>query len=402
MTTLNENHTAKVASAPPEQNTQAILAQLVADAPPAVTFVAIEAAICAAGFDPIEAQDLYLDILDGLDRLGVPAVDQLVPTESSAIEDEAVDLADETIAQLRKLRRDTSHFNHTLLTAANERRLLEIYHDGRRARAELHVESSAKQRLAIERRVAAGNEALDELVGHNMRLVASFAYKVATQTSHLDAEDLLQEGLMGLQRAIELYRLDLGYRLSTYATFWIRQAINRAVADQDRMVRLPVHIIESLSALRRTTRQLVTTLGREPTAEELAAASNLPLKRVRQLQLLSRQHLSLDLPVGTEGDACLGDILPDTRMLEPERALVERSRHEAIHRLIESDAGLTSMERRIIQLRFGLTDGDRRTLQEIGDQFKVTRERIRQIEVRALRKLKTDARREQLKTYLED
>jgi RNA polymerase primary sigma factor len=168
------------------------------------------------------------------------------------------------------------------------------------------------------------------------------------------------------------------------------------------MVRLPVHLIESLGTLRRTTRQLSATLGRAPTDEELATAIGSSVTRVRQLQLLDRQHLSLDLPVGSQSESTLGDVLPDTRMLEPETALIERSRYEAIWRLIASSTDLSETERQIISMRYGLADGERQTLQEIGDQFKLTRERIRQIEVRALKKLQADARRVQLKTYLED
>jgi len=382
---------------------QGIVAQLIEHSPPAVTYAAIETSISSAGFDPLEAQDLYLQVLQGLDSVGVPAVDRLVEAgDSLTVEDEAMELADETVAQLRKLRRSTNQFSHALLTAADERRLLEIFHDGRRATSELHPDIGRKLCLAIKRRIAAGDEALDELVSHNIRLVAALAYKVAAQTHHLEAEDLIQEGLIGLQRAIELYRLDLGYRLSTYATFWIRQAISRAVADQDRMVRLPVHMVEALGFLRRTTRQLTATLGHQPTDEELAASTGYSAARVRKLQLLSRGHLSLDLPMGSEGHATLGDVLPDTRMLEPETALIERSRYEAICHLIANDAALTAMERKIITMRFGLVGGEPRTLQEIGDLFKLTRERIRQIEVRALRKLRVDARREQLRSYLED
>lgn len=385
----------------PEDSLKEILSQLLKGAPSAVTFAAIEAAIGAAGFDLHEATDLYSAILGALDEVGVLTVEQL-ETLHSTVDDLAVEMADETIAMLRDTRARMSQASHPLLKAEDERRLLEFYQDGRRASVELRSEVSCKQRVALERRVAAGEAALDELISHNIRLVATHAYKVAGQTSHLDAEDLIQEGLIGLQRAIELYRLEMGYRLSTYATFWIRQAIGRAIADQDRMVRLPVHLVESLGALWRTTRQLTLSLGRTPLEEELAAATGNSLNRLRQLQLLSRSHISLDLPIGDDGSSTLGDMLPDTRMMEPETALIERSRQEAICQFIADNKKLTSTERQIISMRFGLKDGEKRTLQEIGDIFHVTRERIRQLEVRALHKLRTDANRINLQSYLED
>lgn len=403
MTTFNQPSTTPDASASSDLAAQSIVIQLLQHSPLAVTYAAIEQAISAAGHDPLDAQDLYLQVLQGLDDAGVPAVERLeTPGSGSTIDDEAMELADEVVAQLQKTRRNTNQFNHALLSAADERRLLEIYRDGRRASAELGQEMSGKQRLACERRIAAGDAALDQLVSHNVRLVAASAYKVAAQTAHLDAEDLIQEGMIGLHRAIELYRLDFGHRLSTYASYWIRQAISRAVADQDRMVRLPVHMIESLGALRRATRQLTTDLGHTPTDEELAAATGNSIARVHQLQLLSRQHLSLDLPMSAQGEATLGDLLPDTRMLEPETALIERSRREAIWKLIANNTDLSEVERQVVSMRFGLADGERQTLQQIGDRFNVTRERVRQLEVRALKKLQINAKRVQLKSYLED
>lgn len=380
-----------------------ILVQLLANNPSAVTYAAIESAITDAGCNPFEVNDLYQGILYALDNAHVPVVEQF--DDTSSIEqagDLALELADETLAQLCKTYSQIDQFRHTLLTAADERRLLEIYHDGVKAAHDIHDHSGPKQRLAFERRVAAGRTALDELVRHNLRLVAAQAHKFIKQARHLDLEDLLQEGLIGLYRAIKLYRLDLGHRLSTYATYWIRQAISRAIADQDRMIRLPVHLIESIAAIGRATQQLTITLGRDPSDEELAAYIGQNVTRVHQIRQLQRDHISLDLPIGTEGDATLGDMLPDTRMLEPETALIERSQLQDVQNFVSMNLDLSEIERQVINLRYGLENGKRHTLQEIGDSFNLTRERIRQLEVRALEKLKIEAKRGQLMAYLQD
>ena len=197
----------------------------------------------------------------------------------------------------------------------------------------------------------AGKDAMEALMSHNIRLVASYAYKVAGQTNHLDTEDLIQEGLIGLQRAIVLYRLDVGCRLSTYATYWIRQAIQRAVADQDRMVRLPVHLIESLHAISRTVRELTHSLGRAPSEEELALATGNSIARLRKLQLLNRSHLSLDLPMSEDGASTLGDMLPDTRMMDPEESLIERNRQETIRQFMLNNRNLTPIARVVVGIK---------------------------------------------------
>lgn len=385
----------------PDAMLKEILAQLLSNAPSAVTFAAIETAISAAGFDPHEESDLYSAILDALDAASILVVEQLELLRTPG-DDTAVEIADETLTMLRETYTRISQTSHPLLRAADEQRLLEIYQDGQRALAEQSSEGGYRQQRALERRIMAGKDAMEALMSHNIRLVASYAYKVAGQTNHLDTEDLIQEGLIGLQRAIVLYRLDVGCRLSTYATYWIRQAIQRAVADQDRMVRLPVHLIESLHAISRTVRELTHSLGRAPSEEELALATGNSIARLRKLQLLNRSHLSLDLPMSEDGASTLGDMLPDTRMMDPEESLIERNRQETIRQFMLNNRNLTPIERRIISLRFGFEDGEKWTLQEIGDLFHLTRERIRQLETRALRKLRHDADHIHLQSYLED
>lgn len=402
---MNKNqHQNTTLNRPIENNlVKTISTQLLGDKPVAVTYTAVEMAITAAGFDPFEVSDLYQDILQALDDAHVPVVEKLdTPSSSEHVDDLTLNLADETLAQLHKTRNRIDQFSHTLLTAADERRLLEIYQDGVMASGHLQAELSLEHRLDLERRIAAGRMALDDLVRHNLRLVAARAYKFSAQTTLLDVEDLIQEGMIGLLRAIELFRLDFGGRLSTYATHWIRQAISRAIADQDRMIRLPVYLHELLINLNRATQKLTINLGRAPSDEELAAEIGKDLNCVRQLQQLRQGHLSLDLPTGSSGETTLGDILPDVRMFEPEIATMQRGQLEAVRHLVDTHPDLSEIERQIIILRFGIGSSSCHTLQEIGDLFKYSRERIRQLEVRAIRKLSDEAASRHLMDYLEE
>jgi RNA polymerase primary sigma factor len=211
-------------------------------------------------------------------------------------------------------------------------------------------------------------------------------------------DDLLQEGRIGLFKAIERYDLDMNLRLSTYATWWIRQSIGRALADQDRTIRLPVHVVETLRRMRQTTQNLTDAFGREPTDEELADALRLPLKKVQTIRRMERDPISLELPVGPDGDSLLGDLLPDPRLRSPVESASYNALREAIGRALNR---LTERERQVIVLRFGLADGKVRTLESIGKVFGVTRERIRQIEVKALRHLSHPRLSRLLRDYLE-
>jgi RNA polymerase primary sigma factor len=253
-----------------------------------------------------------------------------------------------------------------------------------------------RERREIDRAIADGQEAKELLIEANLRLVVSIAKRYRNRG--MAFLDLIQEGNLGLMRAVEKFDYQRGFKFSTYATWWIRQAITRAVADQARTIRIPVHMVETINKVMRAHRQLSQELGREPTAEEIASRLQLPVERVRELQRIGQDTISLEQPIGDEEDFSLSDLIEDQTAEVPADAATRMLLNEAVKRALDE---LTEREQEVVRLRFGLDDGRVRTLEEVGQIFGVTRERIRQIEMKTLAKLRHPMVSRPLREYVD-
>ena len=286
-----------------------------------------------------------------------------------------------------------------LLTPEEELSLAKRMADGETAKEQLEEigeEIDEDTKKQIDLLIADGEKAKKSLAEANLRLVVSIAKRYVGRGMLF--LDLIQEGNLGLIKAVDKFNYTKGYKFSTYATWWIRQAITRAIADQARTIRIPVHMVETINKLVRVSRQLVQELGREPTPEELAKELNMPVDKVREISKISQEPVSLETPIGEEEDSHLGDFIPDEDAPAPSEAASFVLLKEQLGAVLET---LSEREAKVLRLRFGLDDGRARTLEEVGKEFDVTRERIRQIEAKALRKLRHPSRSKKLKDFLD-
>ncbi|MBQ0043115.1 MAG: RNA polymerase sigma factor RpoD [Lachnospiraceae bacterium] len=361
--------------------------------------------------EPEEEIEMEIDMDIDMD-IDIPADEEINISEEEEVDLENIDLSvPDGVSVEDPVRMYLKEIGKVPLLSADEEIVLaKAMELGAKAQAELpemeeQLENAKKKadktKLAdaieeAKQQIEDGEEAKKKLAEANLRLVVSIAKRYVGRGMLF--LDLIQEGNLGLIKAVEKFDYSKGYKFSTYATWWIRQAITRAIADQARTIRIPVHMVETINKLIRVSRQLLQELGREPTPEEIAAEMKLPEERVRDILKISQEPVSLETPIGEEEDSHLGDFIPDDNMPVPADAAAFSLLKEQLTEVLDT---LTEREQKVLRLRFGLDDGRARTLEEVGKEFNVTRERIRQIEAKALRKLRHPSRSRKLRDYLE-
>ncbi len=326
-----------------------------------------------------------------IDILRIPEEDNLLPDDDLLLTD--IEVSEEEFNPAEEEEVDVENIDLTVLEGVSVEDPVRMY------LKEIGKVSllSGEEEIELAKRMEEGDEeAKKRLAEANLRLVVSIAKRYVGRGMLF--LDLIQEGNLGLIKAVEKFDYRKGYKFSTYATWWIRQAITRAIADQARTIRIPVHMVETINKLIRVNRQLLQELGREPTPEETAAEMDLPVERVREILKISQEPVSLETPIGEEEDSHLGDFIQDDNVPVPAEAAAFTLLKEQLSEVLET---LTDREQKVLELRFGLKDGRARTLEEVGKEFNVTRERIRQIEAKALRKLRHPSRSRKLKDYLD-